>query len=265
MNKHLLIAALTAATFAISACNKHENKPAAKHDDKTAAHEVHWGYEGEGAADKWGNLKPEYATCKDGKQQSPIDIQTATVKEKAEPITFDYKGIAENIMHNGHTIQVNMGKGSTITVAGKSYELLQFHFHTPSEHSIDGKSADMVAHLVHKSADGQLGVVGVLMNKGATANPALAKLWSNLPAKTGDSVPLATANFNVADLLPTKQGYYNYAGSLTTPPCTEGVNWMLLKTVVEVSAEQVAAFSTIVPKSARPVQPLSGRTIKAAE
>lgn len=265
MNKRLLIAALSVASLALVACNKHEDKPAIKHDDKATVHEVHWGYEGEGAPDKWGNLKPEYATCKDGKQQSPIDIQSATVKEKAEPIVFDYKGVAENITNNGHTIQVNMGKGSTITVAGKSYELLQFHFHAPSEHTLDGKAADMVAHLVHKSADGQLGVIGVLMNKGTTTNPALTKIWASLPAKVGDSTPLTAASLNASELLPAKRGYYNYAGSLTTPPCTEGVNWMLLKTAVDVSAEQVAAFNAIVSKSVRPVQPLNGRMIKVAE
>lgn len=264
MRKHVLIVTLAAVSVAFVACNKQENKPEAKQNDKVVAPQVHWGYEGEGAAEKWANLKAEYATCKNGKQQSPIDIQSATVTEKAEPITFDYKSNAENITNNGHTLQINMAKGSSITVAGKRYELLQFHFHSPSEHTLDGKAADMVAYLVHKSADGQLGVIAVLMNKGA-AHPGLAKIWASLPAKIGTSIPLTAAGFNAAELLPSKRGYYGYAGSLTTPPCTEGVNWMVLRTAVEISAEQVTAFSTIIPKSARPVQPLNGRLIKVGE
>lgn len=255
--KHYLLVAVFAA-LAVSGCNKAE-----KHDDK-AKHEVHWGYEGEGAPEKWGTLKPDYATCKDGKAQTPINIDTKAVAGKAEPISFDYKAIAENITNNGHTIQVNMAKGSSITVGGKSYELLQFHFHAPSEHTVDGKHADMVAHLVHKAADGQLGVVGVLMNKGASANAALAKLGA-FPAKAGDVVSLTAANFNAADLLPADRNYWNYTGSLTTPPCTEGVNWMVLQAPVEVSAAQVDALTTLFPKSVRPIQPLNDRVVKSSK
>jgi len=222
---------------------------------------AHWGYEGHEGPAHWGELSHDYHMCKEGKQQSPINI-TDTHKGKLDKIKFSYQASAKNIVNNGHTIQVNMNKGSSITVGGKTYHLLQFHFHSPSEHTINGKPADMVAHFVHQAKDGQLGVVGVLINKGK-ANKVIGQLWKKLPTTSGDSNDLSS-DINVKKLLPKSKAYYNYSGSLTTPPCSEGVNWMVLKSPTQVSAAQVKVFTGIFSKSVRPVQALHGRNVKAS-
>ena len=223
---------------------------------------AHWSYEGHEGPAHWGELAKDYHACKSGKKQSPIDISAA---EKADiaAIEFSYTGSNIDMVNNGHTIQMNYSGDSRITVAGKSYKLLQFHFHSPSEHTINGKPADMVAHLVHQADDGQLSVVGVLMKKGAS-NKVISALWNHMPTKAGDRKKAKT-KINVADLLPTDHSYFNYSGSLTTPPCSEGVNWMVMRQSVEVSAEQIAAFTNIFSKSVRPVQPLHGRVVKTGK
>lgn len=223
---------------------------------------AHWGYEGHEGPAHWGDLAAEYATCKTGKSQSPINI-TAARSAKLADIKFSYQPSALDVVNNGHTIQVNYAPGSNIDVGGKQYKLLQFHFHSPSEHTVDGKPYDMVAHLVHQAGDGQLGVIGVLMKKGK-ANAVIDAIWANLPKHAGDHKQ-TDAQINVADLLPVTHGYYNYSGSLTTPPCSEGVNWMVLQTPIEVSAEQVAAFTNIFSTSVRPVQPLHDRPVHASK
>jgi carbonic anhydrase len=230
----------------------------ARAEEEHATHETHWSYTGEGAPEHWGDLKPEFNTCKVGRNQSPINI-TSKIHAKQHDIVFDYKGEATEIVNNGHTIQVNLASGSTITVDGKSYSLLQFHFHSPSEHTIDGKPAPMVVHLIHKSEDGQLGVIGVMMNIG-NENPALAPLWSKIP-QTDEKVALDNQKVDLAQLLPKDTAYYSYIGSLTTPPCTEGVHWMVMKNRITVSRKQVATFTKLFPKSTRPVQELHGRVV----
>ena len=222
---------------------------------------AHWGYSAETGPAHWGDMKPEFSTCKTGKQQSPINISGAH-SASLPSISFSYQATPLNVVNNGHTIQVNYAPGSHITVDGKQYELLQFHFHSPSEHEINGKPADMVAHLVHKAADGQLGVIGVLMKKGAN-NPLIEKIWKHLPTHEGEHSK-AAIKINVEDLLPADRAYYHYSGSLTTPPCSEGVNWMVLKNTVDVSAAQIGAFTDIFHKSTRPVQPLNGRRIEVS-
>ena len=223
----------------------------------------HWSYEGAGAPQHWGDLSPEFKMCKEGKSQSPIDI-TGAQTEALPEIKFDYASAASTMVNNGHSIQVNFTPGSKIAVGDKTYELLQFHFHTPSEHTVDGKPTDMVAHLVHKAADGRLGVIGVLMKAGAE-NPTIAKLWAKLPTKKGEQVALDADGIKADGILPAEHGYYSYIGSLTTPPCSENVAWMVLKTPLQVSAEQAAAFTKVFPKSVRPVQPLNGRVIKVSQ
>lgn len=220
---------------------------------------AHWGYEGHGGPAHWGEISKHYHACKDGKAQSPIDIH-ASKTGKPVPIHFSYKGTAKDIVNNGHTIQVNMNKGSSITVNGKTYELLQFHFHAPSEHTINGKPADMVAHLVHKSADGKLAVIGVLMKKGKE-NKAMSVFWKHMPAQANGHMNLKV-QYAAQDLLPKNHAYYNYSGSLTTPPCTEGVNWMVMANPVEISSAQVQQFSSVMRHgNARPVNPLNGRMV----
>ena len=243
----LLIAAM--ATTAI---------PLAAAAEKSAAgHE--WSYEGAHGPVHWGDLKKDYAVCKTGKNQSPIDI-TGAVKADLPPIQFAYKAAPLSIINNGHSIQVNYPEGSFINVDGKPYQLVQFHFHHPSEEKIKGKSFDMVAHLVHKNAEGKLAVVAVLLKKGQ-ANPIMKTLWEHLPKVEGKEEISANVTIDPSALLPAQRGYYTYTGSLTTPPCSEGVTWLVLKTPVEISGAQIDRFVHFYKHNARPIQPLNGRVV----
>lgn len=226
-------------------------------------HAHSWGYDGKVGAANWGDLKPEYATCKLGQNQSPIDIKGAITADLAA-IKFDYKPSPLKIIDNGHTIQANYGAGSSITVNGKQYKLLQVHFHQPSEEKVDGKAYPMDAHLVHKSEDGKLAVVAVLLKEGKR-NPFLKTLWKNIPKQKKQEVSATNVNINLANMLPTKQGYYSFAGSLTTPPCSEEVSWMVLNTPVEMSKAQIAKFGQYYSNNARPVQPLNNRSLTVSK
>lgn len=223
----------------------------------------HWGYHGAESADKWGDLSKDFATCKLGKEQSPIDIKTAGVeKAKLDKIEFSYQPTKFSIVNNGHTVQVNYDPGSSIKIGKDKYDLLQFHFHTPSEEEIDGKEYDLVAHLVHKSAEGKLAVVAVLFDRGDESK-ALKAYWDKLPKDSGEARNLPKTMINAADMLPANRGYFTFNGSLTTPPCSENVRWFVLKTPVTVSKDQTTAFRKIYPLNNRPVQPLNGRKIMA--
>jgi len=220
----------------------------------------HWGYTGAAGPAHWGNLSPEFSACRDGRSQSPIDI-TGAMDIDQPRIKFAYKPVPVTMINNGHTVQINYPSTSTINVAGETFQLVQFHFHTPSENAVDGGLFPMEAHLVHKNASGKLAVVGVLFKEG-DANPFLDKFWSYMPSKANSDVILSNLKINVADLLPANKDYYSWEGSLTTPPCTEGVQWMVLKEVVEVSPEQVRKLEEAVKgHNNRPVQPLYGRVI----
>jgi len=220
---------------------------------------IHWSYEGEGAPENWSRLDPRNKLCATGQRQSPIDIRDG-IKVDLEPIQFDYKPSLFRIVDNGHTVQVGLGNGS-ITITGKTYELVQFHFHRPSEERVNGRSFDMVAHLVHKSYDGQLAVVAVLLEKGAE-NAFIQTLWNNLPLERNVEVLPPTATVDLSTFLPASRNYYTYMGSLTTPPCSEGVLWLVMRQPVQLSAEQIAIFSRLYRNNARPIQPAAGRLIK---
>jgi carbonic anhydrase len=222
-------------------------------------HATHWDYKGEGGPESWGQLKAEFAQCASGKRQSPIDIRDG-IKVQLDAVQFDYKPSSFRVIDNGHTVQVNLGAGNSIEVIGRRYELVQFHFHRPSEERINGRQFDMVAHLVHKDPEGRLAVVAVLLDRGS-AHAIVQTVWNNLPLEKGEEVP-ARALLDVAALLPVDRSYYTYMGSLTTPPCSEGVLWMVMKNPVPISAEQIAVFSRLYPMNARPVQSASGRLIK---
>jgi carbonic anhydrase len=220
----------------------------------------HWSYErGHGGPAHWAELEPAYETCGKGQLQSPIDIRQA-VKADLPALQFAYNAVPLSLTNNGHTIQFNAPAGQTLTVGDQTYELLQFHFHTPSEEAVNGKRTAMVAHFVHKNAAGQLGVIGVLIQPGKT-NAAYAPVFSHLPRK-GERVTVDDLQLNLGDLLPTSKAYFKYAGSLTTPPCSEGVNWMVLKEPVRLGAEQIKAFRRIFNANARPIQPSHGRVIQ---
>ncbi len=220
---------------------------------------AHWDYEGEHGPAAWARLAPENATCANGHRQSPIDI-TDGIKVELDAVQFDYRPSGFRVVDNGHTVQVNVAPGNTIEVLGKHYELVQFHFHRPSEERIDGKPFDMVVHLLHKSADGKLAMVAVLLERGS-AQPVVQAVWNNLPLEQGDEVA-AKGSIDPAALLPSDRRYYTYMGSLTTPPCSEGVLWMVMKTPVPISPEQLNIFARLYPMNARPIQALRGRIIK---
>ncbi|GAC1415727.1 MAG: hypothetical protein NVSMB6_18090 [Burkholderiaceae bacterium] len=222
-------------------------------------HETHWSYGGEGGPVRWGEMNPEWAKCATGNRQSPIDIRSG-IKVDLEAIGFDYKPSAFSIIDNGHTIQVNLGAGNNITVAGRTYELAQFHFHRPSEERINGRAFDMVAHLVHRDASGKLAVVAVLIDRGA-ARGLVQTIWNNLPLEKNETVaPAGTIDMNT--ILPAQREYFTYMGSLTTPPCTEGVLWIVMKQPVSVSQEQLDIFGRLYQMNARPIQGTSDRLIK---
>lgn len=223
-------------------------------------HSIHWSYEGEYCPEHWGDIKPEYSKCKGGERQSPVGI-ALTEKTNLDTINFNYYATPLRIINNGHTIQVNYGSGSSISISNKKYDLIQFHFHNPSEHKLNGKSYDMEAHFVHKGEDGKLVVVGVLMEEGK-GNDFIKTLWGNLPKEAGKEYAVTDLKINANLLLPKNTAYYNYPGSLTTPPCSEIVNWFVLKTPIEVSKAQLDKFASIFKKSARPIQPLHGRVVK---
>ncbi|BCR03247.1 carbonic anhydrase [Desulfuromonas versatilis] len=223
----------------------------------------HWGYAGEGAPEHWGEMAPEFAACKDGQSQSPIDISVAEAEDVDLPvIDFSYQATPVKMVNNGHTIQVNYAPGSKITVAGQTYDLKQFHFHTLSENAVDGKLFPLEAHLVHADESGKLAVVGVLFDEGA-ANSVIEQLWTHMPALPNSDILVSNETVNVMEMLPESKDYYSWSGSLTTPPCTEGVKWMLLQQPMTVSAEQVKKFSELMHgHNNRPVQLLYGRTLQ---
>lgn len=219
----------------------------------------HWSYSGAGGPEHWSELNPQFAACNTGKYESPIDIKQAT-SANLPALQFNYAATPASVVDNGHTVMVTYAPGSTLIVGDKKYELKQFHFHRPSEEAIDGRHFDMVVHLVHADGDGHLAVVAVMLTRGA-ANPVLSLLKSKVPAEKEHPAPLEERSLNAKDLLPQSLGYYTFPGSLTTPPCTEGVNWYVLKTPVEIAPAELEWFAKLYPSNARPLQPLHGRTI----
>ncbi len=245
-NKKLVVATITFAALSLQiGCQSSE---------------THWGYTGDSGPANWGHLNTEYALCATGKQQSPIDI-TGSVKADLPQLEFNYNPVPITIENNGHTIKMPAGKAGTLKVGDASYQLLQFHTHSPSEGAINGKQSDMVVHLVHKNAQNELAVVAVLLEKGETANPLLASLWKVMPKTVGKAQQYDNVQMDIKQLLPKDKNYYSFTGSLTTPPCSEGVKWMVLKTSVSISAEQLAQYQAVYSHNARPLQPLNGREI----
>jgi carbonic anhydrase len=207
----------------------------------------------------WGDLKPEFATCKTGHRQSPIDIRDAQ-KANLPPILFEYQPSPLHIIDNGHTVMVNYALGSSISVAGKRYALKQFHFHRPSEEKVNGETFDMSVHFVHADQDGKLAVVAVLLRKGED-NPLIGEIWKALPREKEKEEQLDQIRIDASRILPSNRGYYTFSGSLTTPPCSEDVTWFVLKNPVAVSEQEIDRFSQLYRNDARPTQPLHGRTV----
>jgi carbonic anhydrase len=221
-----------------------------------------WTYRGERGSDHWSDLDPQYAAC-NGAQQSPIDIRRP-VKADLPGLRFEYRSApVDYVINNGHTIRVNYaasGSGDFLIVGEKRYQLTQFHFHHPSEERVAGKAYEMVVHLMHQSSDGEVAGLAVFVRAGR-ANPSVQQLWDRMPKSEGQQRS-SGLTLNPTDFLPGgAAGYYAYTGSQTAPPCTEGVKWFVLKTPIELSARQIAAFAELYPDDVRALQPLNGRIV----
>ncbi len=235
-----------------------ESEPDTQDEEAAAGDEVHWSYEGDTGPAMWGALDPSFAACDDGMRQSPVDIVGAVAGGE---IALDIRwqpGDAE-VVDNGHTIQVNVAEGSAISLEGREFALLQFHFHHPSEHTVEGSAAPMDIHFVHAAAEGDLAVVGVFLEAGE-ADPTIQSIWDAIPSD--GETPGAVAALDPRALLPEGGSYYRYPGSLTTPGCSEIVSWVVMTEAVAVSQDQIEAFAAIYPMNARPVQALNERTIE---
>ncbi len=224
-----------------------------------AGEKVHWGYSGHGGPEHWGELAPEYSPCSKGRNQSPVNL-TGMIESDLSPIAINYQSCGNEILNNGHTIQVNCKPGSTITVDGHKFELKQFHFHSPSENTIEGHSYPMEAHFVHSDNEGNLAVIAVMFKAGEK-NAELEKAWVHMPENSNEKYALPK-NLDANALLPHNHDYYRFNGSLTTPPCSEGVWWLVMKSFDTASEEQIDKFSHIMhhPNN-RPVQPANARAI----
>ena len=222
------------------------------------AHATHWSYGGEGGPDRWGDLAPENQPCAIGDQQSPIDLASALSANAPVPTPRWTSVHGAQVVNNGHTLQVNVTGPGGLKLGGKDYALKQFHFHHPSEHTIDGKSFPLEVHFVHAAADGDLAVIGVMFEPGAV-NPALNPIWAVAPAKEGTAE--AAGEIDLGAFLPKDASLYRYEGSLTTPPCSETVRWTVMSAPITASPSQIAAFAQLFPMNARPVQPLNRRFV----
>ncbi len=225
-------------------------------------HEPHWGYDGTTGPAKWGSLKADFERCDNGERQSPIDIKTSEALEAKvlDDVFVSYTSAPLNIINNGHTIQVNSDGKSTALLDGKEFSLVQFHFHEGSEHTIDGKQHTMEVHLVHQSEVGELAVIGVFMNIGAP-NAFLKTVFDNMPAKEGDKKVSDTITLNATELLPSNRDHYHYLGSLTTPPCTQIVEWYVMKEPITISKEQHEQFRKLYTDTFRPTQDIGTRKV----
>ncbi|MGC1492039.1 MAG: carbonic anhydrase family protein [Candidatus Acidiferrum sp.] len=227
---------------------------------------THWSYEGADGPEHWGDLDPAYAACRDGKEQSPIDIRNAQ-KAELPALRFEYKSGPVMMINNGYTaVRVNYapGNGNFLFVGDKRYELVQFHFHRPSEEQINGKPYDMVIHLMHKGSDGKVAAVAVLLKEGS-ANATIRELWKYMPETAGKEHEIPGVEINPAGLLPHSTSYSRYEGSVTAPPCTEGVTWFVMKTPMSVSSAEINAFAKLYPHDVRPPQPLNARVVVETE
>ena len=228
-----------------------------------------WHYEGAVGPANWGMLSAKFAACGAGRSQSPVDIANTEIGTEALEVKTDlmpgslriahHEHVADGI-NNGHTIQINYEGGDELTIGGDSYDLVQYHFHNESEHTVRGRHYPMEMHLVHKADSGKLAVIGVFIEEG-THNPAFDPIWNNLPSQTGVETHYPHVDVDVDKLLPASRASYRYDGSLTTPPCSEGVRWIVMTSPIQLSAAQIKAFTAIIHDNNRPTQPLNGRPV----
>jgi carbonic anhydrase len=261
--KIFLLSSLSLALVACSstATEESSDKKVQEEDKKTEIHQ--WSYEGETGPEHWGDLDPANSACLNGQEQSPINIEISQVKanEKLGKLEINYIPTEFSLVNTGHTVQGNPTTTENfIVLDGKEYVLLQFHFHTPSEHQFNGQNFDMELHLVHKDANDQLAVLGLMIQEGAS-NPIWEKAWGVLPnEETTEDVKLSEP-IDLMSMLPKDQQSFRYSGSLTTPSCSEGVSWIVLEQPIEMSKEQIDTFRQVFPDNHRPVQPLEEREV----
>ncbi len=262
--KKIILSTLAVATLLSANSPQLMTKTSQKsHTQKTEkAHTTHWGYTGHSAPEFWGTLDPKFQMCGIGKNQAPIDItREVTLATKGlEPINFIYHAQATEVVNNGHAIQVNVDAHSSIVIDQKQFTLKQFHFHSPSENEIQGRSFPLEAHFVHMAKDGSLAVIAVLFELG-DANPALEKIFKAMPHTATNKTPLKLSAQEIETLLPKEKSYYRFSGSLTTPPCSEGVRWFVLKEYQTISTQQLKQFTDVIKGNNRPVQPLNARKV----
>ncbi|MFI9582425.1 carbonic anhydrase [Streptomyces sp. NPDC052236] len=265
----------TLTVFAATSCGTSDNSSDAKADSTPAAHAsaspqskdkpkgAHWSYEGAAGPANWATLEEDFEACETGREQSPVDLTEGAAVAVNKGITVDYRPVTAELVNNGHTVQATVSAGSRIVIDGVSYDLKQFHFHLPSEHTEDGHHAAMEMHFVHSDKKGNLAVLGVLMEE-KTGTSAFGDLWKKLPAEEGGTAKITEA-IDLTKFLPGDRDQYRYEGSLTTPPCAEGVKWTVLKDPVQVSPAETAKYRELFPKSNRPVQPLNDRKLTVVE
>jgi carbonic anhydrase len=252
-----------AARFAAAArARKATQAKTSKAASPPPANGTFWTYEGEFGPANWSKINAAWNKCNGGERQSPIDIRDG-IRVDLEQIAFDYRPSGFSVTDNGHTVQVTLRNGNFLSVGGRTYELQQLHFHRPAEERVNGKAYEMGIHLVHKDSEGRTAVLALMLQRGRE-QPAVQTVWNNLPLERQDTATPSIV-FNPNDLLPERRDYYTYMGSLSEPPCTEGVLWLVMKEPLQASAEQMALFSRLYPLNARPVQAAAGRMVKESQ
>lgn len=224
-------------------------------------HAAAWGYEGAIGPAHWGELSSSYHLASDGREQSPIDLVGAATAD-LPPLEFDYRPVSVRLVYNGHSVQEDEDGASRLVAGGAAYELKQFHFHSPSEHTVEGRLFDMEVHFVHRGAGGEVAVVSVLVESG-DHNAAFDSMWRALPDRDHPD-GRSDERIHVADLLPADRRYFAYRGSFTTPPCTEGVRWFVMREPIRLSAAQIATFRRVIYRNNRPVQPMFDRSLSTS-
>jgi carbonic anhydrase len=224
--------------------------------------DTRWTYSGAHGPEHWGQIRPAYSGCASGQRQAPIGIDTRhTLQGPAEPLQLAYASSTGRVAHTGHTIQVAVAGQNTLTVRGSSFHLQHLQFHHPAEVRIDDKTHAMAVHLLHRNEQGQMAMLVVPLDVGE-AHPEIHKIWTHMPLEVNDSVPLPAGLLNPQALLPADPRYFQFMGSLSEPPCTEGVLWLVLKQAVTISPEQLRLFAQLFPMNARPLQALNGRVVR---
>lgn len=242
-----ILAASSAVALVLAGCSE---APEAEDTETAETDEaVAWGYGEENGPERWGDLSEDYAACSTGSEQSPVALPAAADANLTD-VSTNYAATTGTIEDKGKTIQADFAEGFTLTSGDNTYDLVQVHMHTPSENTIDGRAYPLTAHFVHADGDSNLAVLGIMFEEGA-ANPQLQAMLDNIGG---------SAELDLSQLIPGELSVYKFPGSLTTPPCTEGVNWHVASTPLTASAEQIAAFTEAMGNNARPVQPANART-----